>query len=164
MHFSDAFEKIVGGRVLARRSWMEFALNGGVGLFSTRTRPMLRRCSPGNWGAFWTPSNDDLFAIDWEIVDCLIPDYAPARLPEAQSIISSYPAAVVMEMCRAMTEIDDSGGNAAAGTMDGTVSRRAARDHLLDRGMIAFDGSLWSLTDVARAVLPDLQRFYFGNK
>ena len=78
MTFSEALEQMKKGRVVARRSWEDFALNQGIAVYHRGEGKVLRFFLGDEWDylATWMPLQSDFFADDWEVVEASPPNEA----------------------------------------------------------------------------------------
>jgi hypothetical protein len=74
--FGEALDIIAKGKVVARRSWWEFACNFGIAVRVTNGVKQLVHTQGTKWHGYYEASNSDIFANDWEVVDTLPPDAA----------------------------------------------------------------------------------------
>lgn len=77
MTFSEALDQMTKKRVVSRRSSYLFAVNGGVAIRVAHDGYRLHRCRDGRWESeMWLPTREDIFALDWEVVEAAPPDYS----------------------------------------------------------------------------------------
>lgn len=77
MTFSEALEQMAKGRVVSRRSSPLFAVNGGIAARSAHDGKRLHRCRDGRWESeTWLPASEDIFAMDWEVVEAVPPNFS----------------------------------------------------------------------------------------
>jgi len=68
MKFSDAFTAAHSGHRIKRTSWTEQAPIQWIACHYTGSGTRQLKASDGQNLANWAPTNDDLFAEDWEIL------------------------------------------------------------------------------------------------
>ena len=80
MTFSEALDRMKRGRVVARRSWKDFALNQGIAVHHRGGDKVLRFAQGDKWDYLptWAPLQSDLFADDWDVVEASPPAEAEA--------------------------------------------------------------------------------------
>ena len=69
MTFGEAIEQMEKGRVVARRSWPEFAQNVGICIRDTGASAYLSIAKSGGWFAMWHAAHADRLARDWEVIE-----------------------------------------------------------------------------------------------
>ena len=75
MTFGEALDLMRKGRVVNRRAHPSFAVNGGIAICHGKKLTTLRRVHQDKWYVvvIHNPSNVDILACDWEVVDATAP-------------------------------------------------------------------------------------------